>query len=190
MTTSKHTPHMRELASPLAAAVSDLLAERDIRRVLQIYCHAVDRRDLALLQTIYHEGAVENHVHYEGDALEFGRYIFPSLAERGFRLGNHHVTGILVDIDGDSAKTESYFYSVARRFVDPKNEDGDSELAVLSGRYLDKFENRQGSWRIVDRKVAIDLDFKTPYIPLYEEGKVLIRGSLQNDDTASGWFSA
>ncbi|MBY3989934.1 nuclear transport factor 2 family protein [Rhodococcus fascians] len=187
--TSELTPDPLEDAGSLAAAIRDLLAEREIRRVIQIYCHAVDRRDLALLQTIYHEGAVENHVHYEGDALEFGPYIFPSLTDRGFRLGNHHVTGILVDIDGDTAKAESYFYSAARRFVDPENEDGDSELSVLSGRYLDKFENRGGSWRIVDRKVVIDLDFKMPYVSLYEDGKVLIRGSMQGDDVASGWFS-
>lgn len=169
--------------------LASLIAERDIRRVLQIYCHAVDRRDLPLLQSIYHEDAIENHVHYEGDALEFGAYIFPSLAERGFRLGNHHVTGILVDVDGDRARTESYFYSLARRLLDPSDEAGESELAILSGRYLDVFENRRGTWRIVDRKVVIDLDFKTPYIPLYEGGKVLIRGSLQDDDLAHGWFS-
>ncbi|WP_084727960.1 nuclear transport factor 2 family protein [Rhodococcoides yunnanense] len=186
--TSEQTPDPLGDASSLSAAVRELLAEREIRRVLQIYCHAVDRRDLALLQSIYHEGAVENHVHYEGDALEFGPYIFPSLAKRGYRLGNHHLTGILVDIDGDTAKTESYFYSIARQLVDPDDEDGDSILSILSGRYLDKFENRGGLWRIVDRKVAIELDFKTPYVPLYD-GEVLIRGSLQDDDVASGWFS-
>ncbi|MEV0111158.1 nuclear transport factor 2 family protein [Nocardia sp. NPDC050799] len=187
--TSERISHEQGDPDSLADTIADLLAEREIRRVLQIYCHAVDRRDLALLQTIYHEGAVESHVHYEGDALEFGAYIFPSLAERGFRLGNHHLTGVLVDITGDTAKSESYFYSIARQFVDPNDERGDSELSVLSGRYLDQFEKRGGSWRIVDRKVAIELDFKTPYVPLYEEGKVLIRGSLQNDDIASGWFS-
>lgn len=170
--------------------LDELVAERAIRRVLQIYCHAVDRRDLELVQSIYHEGAVENHVHYEGDALDFGPYIFPSLADRGFRLGNHHVTGILVDIDGDFAKSESYFYSIARRLVDPQDETGDSVLAVLSGRYLDRFEQRGGAWKIVDRKVAIDLDFETPYIPLYKNGTVLIRGSLTDDDAAHGWFSA
>lgn len=166
-----------------------LLAEQEIRHVLQIYCHAVDRRDLDLLQSIYHDDATENHVHFEGRARDFGPYIMPSLSERGFRLGNHHLTGVLVALHGDQADTESYFYSIARRLLDPQDEDGPSELVVLSGRYLDRFERRDARWRIADRRVVLDLDFTTPYTPARADGVVLIRGSLGADDAARGLFA-
>lgn len=174
--------------SDIGTALDTLLAEREIRQVLQTYCHAVDRRDLDLLQSIYHDDATENHVHFEGRAKDFGPYIFPSLAERGFRLGNHHLTGILIAVHGDRADTESYFYSIARRLTDPADEEGPSELVILSGRYLDRFESRAGHWKIADRKVLLELDFRAPYVPAYDEGKVLLRGRLDAGDLARGLF--
>ena len=86
------------------------------------------------------------------------------LFDKKFFEQTHHMIGnILIRIDGSRATTESYFYAYHR--VAPKTDEhpdwsgrtGDG-LAdyIMSGRYLDILEKRDGSWRIKDRKVMHD----------------------------------
>jgi hypothetical protein len=60
----------------------------------------------------------------------------------------HHVTNQLVDLDGDVAHAESYFFA---NLVRP-----DQRIDLSGGRYLDRLEKRDGEWGIVDRITIVE----------------------------------
>ncbi len=80
----------------------------------------------------------------------------PILVERLDAAGipaQRHVTNIIAEIDGNEARVESYFLS----FNPDQPPDGNDMVVTLTaGRYLDRFEKRDGNWRIAGRKVIID----------------------------------
>jgi hypothetical protein len=63
-------------------ALSELLAEKEIRQVLFRYCRGVDRGDAELIASCYHEGAIDVHGKYRGDGREFGAYAVSVLNQR------------------------------------------------------------------------------------------------------------
>ncbi len=63
-------------------------------------------------------------------------------------------------MDGDTAGSEAYFIAHHRSRVP------DSELptiVALGGRYLDRFEKRDGDWRLVHRILVKDWQDTRPY---------------------------
>jgi hypothetical protein len=56
---------------------------------------------------------------------------------------DHHMTSHLSDIVGDQAHAITYVLLIRRE-------------TISGGRYVDQLERRDGEWRIVDRRLAID----------------------------------
>jgi hypothetical protein len=132
------------------SSVEQLMDEADIKKVLYRYCRAVDRLDLPLLRTVYHPDAIDDHGVYVGPVEGFFDFIAAG-PERGFVMTQHCLTNILVDVDGDVAHSESYFFSYHRRRTDSGMFEETS-----GGRYVDRLERRAGEWRISLRKVVMD----------------------------------
>ena len=126
-------------------------AERDIRNMLYLYCRAVDRGDDILLRSIYHADATEDHFGYVGGVSGF--VDLASNMRSWMESGSHQITNILIEIDGDIAKSESNFFGIAANCTDPEGEQID---LFITGRYLDRFERREGSWKIAARQVVFD----------------------------------
>lgn len=130
-----------------------------IHDVLMRYCRAIDRLDLALLRSCYHQGSWDDHGHYKGDGHEFAVFIVGSLAERAHHT-THAVANVLIQMDEEDpylARAESYALAHLRR-TDPS---GVEWLDLFSGRYLDRFERRDGTWRISERVVVHDWSVST-----------------------------
>ena len=70
----------------------------------------------------------------------------PDFPDYHLNLGN-----ILIDLAGDVANVETYFLAVQRR-----EEDGKTFTRTRAGRYLDRFEKRDGVWRVANRRVIDD----------------------------------
>lgn len=120
-----------------------LVAESEIRRVLACYARAIDRMDFELLRTCYHAGAIDEHGWYDGAVdgyIEFLQSSLPRSTTTFHMLGNP-----LIDVDGDTARSETYC------LVWNRSDDGDRLVQV---RYCDRFERRQGAWRIAHRRVV------------------------------------
>jgi ketosteroid isomerase-like protein len=137
-------------------AVSDsnmllaLTAKDEIRDLVYSYCQAVDRHDFDKLATLYHEGAVDEHgFNATGSAAEFFAKL-PTLVAHA-AVQQHNVTNITIRVDGSYAEGECYFIAY-HLWEDP---DGHSEV-LLGGRYLDKYERRDGVWKIRQRRVVGD----------------------------------
>ena len=132
--------------------VETLLAHEAIRQVLYRYCRGVDRGDAGLLEDVYHADAVDVHGAFKGNGHEFATHIVANLdAVDG--VAQHHITNVLIDLaaDGDSAQVESYFLA-----FHPYAEGEAERVAYVGGRYLDRFEARDGAWRIAHREVVLD----------------------------------
>jgi hypothetical protein len=65
----------------------------------------------------------------------------------------HQICNVLIELDGDVAHGESYFFMLARSEHQGREVDW-----LLAGRFIDRFERRGGAWRIASRTVAYDLD--------------------------------
>jgi len=64
----------------------------------------------------------------------------------------HVSTGVMVQVEGNTAKSECYGLSVGSS----ENEQGELMDTMFGGRYLDELEKRDGEWRISKRTYIAD----------------------------------
>jgi hypothetical protein len=64
----------------------------------------------------------------------------------------HVSTGVMVQVQGDSAKSECYGLSLGSM----ENEQGELVDSLFGGRYLDELEKRDGQWRVSKRTYIAD----------------------------------
>jgi SnoaL-like domain len=117
--------------------------------VLTRYCRGIDRVDKDLLLSVYHPGATDDHGIFCGPAEEFADFAVKTLKAE---ICTAHVLGQTdIRFDGNTAYAETYCSAYHLREI-----DGKPNLYSMCGRYIDRFENRNGEWRIADRKVLMD----------------------------------
>jgi hypothetical protein len=149
------------------------LADRaEIETIITLYARAIDRLDRELLLSLYHDDARDNHGGFIGTATQFADYALPFLREN-FSATMHHITHITVELKGNRAATESYYYAwhlmdgdrekVKSFFGEPYAAkcESDGTLAqghdfTCAGRYIDIFEKRDGTWKIADREITVE----------------------------------
>src|SRR3546814_8807643 len=78
--------------------------------------------------------------------------------EGGQVLTHHSLLNNTVEIDGDSAHSETYYLFVAR--------NRDESLWMAGGRYIDRLERRDGEWKIALRTNLIEWSCMPPPMPL------------------------
>jgi hypothetical protein len=125
-----------------------LLDKEAIRDCLYRYCRGVDRADEDLLRSVYWPDAHDSHGAYVGSATGFIAQALPRLRSGG--RGVHQINNILIELLGDAAMVESSFLALQTSAVAP------TLATFLCGRYLDRFERRDGHWRIAERTVVYD----------------------------------
>lgn len=133
------------------ALLTELRDREEIRALMYRYARGVDRGDYDVITSAFLPGATDKHGHFDGPADEFAR----GVVDRGDAAqiaGNHHITNIVIELDGDRARTETYFIA-----FHPHLDSGVKvEMGVLSGRYLDELERVDGRWGIARRRVVSD----------------------------------
>ncbi len=144
MTSATHT-------LPAAAhSLQDLLDREAIRDCLHRYCRGIDRMDEACLRSVYWPDATDRHGPYQGTASGFVEWALEKLKDAP--RGVHMLSNIQIDLRGEVAGVESYFHALQA----DKDEAGKPRETMLLGRYVDRFEKRQGEWRIATRTVVYD----------------------------------
>ena len=151
--------------------IKRLLDERDIRRVLLDYCRGIDRGDTALVESVYHDDATDDHGSYVGPGVEFAAYAIPRLVER-YEATMHTIGDSIIDFAGpDTAFVETPVTAQHVIAGVSGQEDGGRSLEWFGGRYVDRFERREGTWKIADRVVVRTWD-KVEQIQLcFEPGR-------------------
>ncbi|MDH6537737.1 nuclear transport factor 2 family protein [Streptomyces sp. SPB4] len=127
-----------------------LWSEREIRAVLQRYCRGLDRLDEELAASAYHEDAHDDRGVIRGNAHDFVKQIVPVLRD-AYTGTLHTLHGTTIEIDGDAAGVETYCTAYHYR-----ESDGTKRVEQYAGRYVDRFERRDGAWKIARRLVLID----------------------------------
>ena len=132
-----------------------LVAENAIRRVLLIYCRGVDRMDLELIRSVFHPDAIDEHsARYSGPGVGFADYIAQSLPAQNLTSTSHQITNSLINFESEErASAETYFMAAHTNGTD---------ILWMLGRYLDVFEQREGEWKILYRRLVHDMNYLTP----------------------------
>jgi hypothetical protein len=129
-----------------------------IQQALARYCRGVDRIDRALLESAYWPDGYDDHVAFAGAAPEFIDWVLELLSND---IATSHSLGqSLFALEGRRAVVETYFQARSHRRA-----PGGEILSISSGRYVDQFEEREGEWRILNRKVLLDLRREIPLPP-------------------------
>jgi ketosteroid isomerase-like protein len=132
------------------ALLQEMLDEFQLRKLVHSYCRAVDRGDVATLRGLYHDDAEDHHGAFSAGSV--GRFLDGLVAARPYLQSmQHHVTTTNFAIDGDSAEGE--IYSIATHTFTAGDHNVD---VIVGGRYLDKYQKRSGTWKILERTIVTD----------------------------------
>lgn len=121
-------------------ALADLVAR---------YCRGVDRRDFALVRSLYWDDAIDRHgAMFEGGVDAFVAWLPAAMAP--FELTVHRLTNSLFAPSGDRAEGEHYATAYHRTHPPRRRE------ILIGGRYLDRYERREGVWKFAERRLVFD----------------------------------
>lgn len=136
-------------------AIDQLVAKEQIRHQMALYARGIDRRDEELLKQVYHQDAFDDHGWgLQASGWEFAALVrpdgngFPTEWKQTMHLLGQH----LIEVDGDDAKSEVYYYS-----IQISDHDGKEIFLSSAGRYLDVWQRREdGVFKILKRQVTYD----------------------------------
>lgn len=117
---------------------------------------AIDRCDGEGLRALFHADATDDHGVYAGSAAGFADWVIPVL--EGMKRTQHFIGNILIETHGDVAFGESYF--IAHHVI--RDEADGEKVTIAAGRYLDRFERRDGAWRFAYRQAVYDWSAAAP----------------------------
>jgi SnoaL-like domain len=126
---------------------------------LMAYCRGIDRFDRELIQSTYWPDSTDDHGVFIGGGWEW--------AATGVKWkdtvysNNHHVTNVLIEIQGNRAKRESMFLNVV-------NYKSPAVSMFLGGRYRDLCEKRNDQWKILRRTCVWDWSEKRTTKPAWD----------------------
>jgi hypothetical protein len=161
-------------AAARETALQDLLDRAAIREVLARYCRAADRCDEELLRSCYHAGALDRHGRFAGPAADFAAWVIG--VQRASSITTQHaVSNVVIELAGTTAWVESAFMAT---HVRPAREGCDEPfLDTFWGRYVDRFDKRDGVWAIASREVIHDWSERRacgppmPHVDAYRAGR-------------------
>ncbi|TNF33618.1 MAG: nuclear transport factor 2 family protein [Gammaproteobacteria bacterium] len=134
----------------MEAALQALLDKQAILELVNTYCRAADRHDHELMRSLYHEDATDDHgAFFKGLAMDFIDRL-PDI-QAPMNILHHNVTTTNIVVDGHQAEGEIYILA----FHQVQTADGPIDL-LIGGRYLDRYEKRQGVWKFLHRAVLAD----------------------------------
>jgi hypothetical protein len=134
----------------MSDAIQQLLDRQQCTDLAAIYCRALDRLDPDLLRSVYFDDAVESRGFYEGGPDGFVTFAMNTLSAHD---ANQHMLGqSLIEVDDDVAHGEHYFIAFHRTTAN----NGDKEDFWVGGRYIDRYEKRDGIWKIAFRSEVND----------------------------------
>jgi len=122
-----------------------------IEDCLRSYCRGIDRLHGPSVAAGFHPGATL--MDYGPQPLTIETFVEHALGslQRKFVATQHRISNITVQRDGDRALVETYVHATHIEVA------GDERrLHTFVGRYIDRFESRDGAWKIAHRTLRND----------------------------------
>jgi hypothetical protein len=152
-----------------------LLDKQDIYELSCKYMRGLDRLDEQLLLSTFFEDAWCDYGFTKGPATDFVKFCIDAL--QGHVANQHMIGNVLIELDGDKAFGEVYFQAYHKM----KGESGFEDM-IIAGRYLDRYEKRDGVWKFTYRSEVVDWSRTQPtqdsYFDLVPDS---LRGGRQDD---------
>lgn len=139
--------------------IDEVVAKQAITERLHDYARGVDRIDHALICSVFHPDAAADYGEmYSGTGHGFADFI--AQVHPPMEAHSHHLSNISIHLDGQRAGSETYVMVRLRS----KDREGRLHDTVSVGRYVDRWERRDGQWRIIERRYLHTMDDTRPVI--------------------------
>jgi hypothetical protein len=135
--------------------LDELQARLAIEDNLKRFARAVDRKDWAAARAAYHDDAVDMHGFFDGPADELLRIVERMHVHQDHSM--HCLSNILIEFMArDRAFVETYVLVFQRFTAEAEGvKPGAAGMRRFgTARYLDRFEQRRGEWRVAHRTLV------------------------------------
>jgi hypothetical protein len=137
--------------------VQELADRQAILDCLNRYARGLDRKDLDMLRSVFHPDATDHH----GGSIDYHPAAEALIADWQVRdahrtFSQHLLINTSIDLDGDVAHAETYFQLIVG--LKPGARPDQPRLGLSGGRYVDRFERRNGEWRIARRVLIVEYE--------------------------------
>jgi len=171
-----------------------LLDKDEIRDVMARYARGVDRRDWEAVRSVFFEDGTDHHTDFKGLRDAFIDWVSAKHAQ--VAKSQHFLGNSMIEFADDRvALVETYFQAVLelgseaqahRAMLLREGEEaapagGRTRVEVL-GRYVDRFEKRDGAWRIKERRVVFDATHSEPNVGSVDENSSWVLGRRDAQD--------
>jgi hypothetical protein len=137
-----------EQVPPSECELQELWDKQALKELIVRVARAIDRCDEELLLSCYWPDAFDDHGVYKGEPVGFLAHLRKKTMVPSNGPIQHSITNALFDVAGDSAYGESYGES--------RSVDADGQVSRGLARYVDRYERRNGQWRISHRRVILE----------------------------------
>jgi hypothetical protein len=127
-----------------------LNSRAEITEVVLRYVRAIDRCDEELLRSCFHLDARHRHGSFDGASAAFCGHAMAVC--RAVEATHHQLGPVSIELAGETAFVETYFTSHHRFGAVPPPGGQPHEDRFMGGRYVDRFERREGVWKIAERQ--------------------------------------
>ena len=165
-------------------AIAALIARQEIADVIYRYARGIDRLDFDLVRACYHPDAYDDHGSMKGTVEEFISAAASFLTR--WTVTQHFMGNMLIEVDGARARAETYAVAYHRR----EDADGNGKDDVMGIRYVDRFEHRDGAWKIAHRVVATEWRRVDAVKAARGRGEIGVWGRRDGDDVIHWIMSA
>jgi len=155
--------------------LDELLSKQEIHELCCRYMRGLDRHDSALMLDQFWQDGWCEYGFYNDSPQAFIEFCMGALKEHA---ANQHMIGqVLIECEGDQAFGEVYFQAYHK----VATEDGFEDL-IIAGRYLDRYERRDGVWKFAYRSEVVDWSRSQPSNdPYFDLAPDCLRGGRQDD---------
>ena len=136
------------MLAPHAIGTQEAADRAALAHLVAAYGHGIDRRDYALLRSLYHPDAEDDHTpYYCGSAQGYIAWLPGMMAQ--WSTTSHAALSCLFVVDGDVAQgvigARAWHLTLDRQ-----------RQFIAWGRYADHYERREGVWRFARRSFILD----------------------------------
>jgi ketosteroid isomerase-like protein len=168
--------------------MQDLLDKQDCAELVYRFARGVDRCDADQIRAVFWPDATDDHGIVKGTVEEYLAQVM--LILDSMKSTQHMLGQVLIELAGDTATGETYFCA---QHTLPGADGGPDQEMFAAGRYLDRFERRDGVWKIIHRSAVYDwntVDASTTNWTTEPMKSLLARGLRGAADPSSAYIAS
>ncbi|WP_419946495.1 nuclear transport factor 2 family protein [Candidatus Poriferisodalis sp.] len=139
------------------AGSPEAAARRQIHDALLSYCRGIDRLRPEIISAAFHPGAMLHDYGAEPMSIEQFAEHAPGTLKRKFAATQHRIANTTIELDSSDSDEERG--ATVESYVLAYHWEATADVGRLhtfNGRYIDRFAERDGRWKIVQRHLRVD----------------------------------